>query len=124
MQALRKYLWSHVVDLVFDCFYVSNLVTDQQKSRILSGLKDSADFLGQIARISLKSSVDTSDPEPRLLQIRHFLNEVKRQLELANGLGVMSNSVYQKLSRRTEALLRAFHHPRVDALFANQVTGA
>lgn len=113
MQGLSQYLWSHVADLVFDCFFVAN----HGKGNMLDGLKDCAAWLGQSARYGLRSESRYQDSEPRLLQIRHFLGEIERQLLLANGLGAINDKVYAKLERRTVALIKAFDHPRVKAMF-------
>jgi len=108
-----------VADLVFDCVYVVNLATDKKKRRLLSGLKNSAEFLGEVARYGL-SPQRTSDPEPRLWQIRYFLEEMQRQLLVANGLGALNDRLFDKLQGRTSSLQRAFHHPRLDVLFDQQ----
>lgn len=115
MKKVGNYIWSHVADLVFDCFYLANLSEVRAWNRILLSIKSSADFLAQTVRCGLSQCGPST--EPRLLQARLFLADLKLQLFEAYQLGALSDRVHRNLTRRTDALLQAFHHPQVSALF-------
>ena len=117
MPPLHHTLWAHTADLVFDCFTVAAYGRTPACRRPLATLKAHAGFLGQVARHGLLAPHRRRDPEPRLAQIRHMLGELQAALTLANGVGALPNRPYDALARRTQALLRAFHHPRTERLF-------
>lgn len=115
MHPLAKLLWSHVADLAFDCFYLANVTTDRSRRRLLTRLKDSAEFLSQSAGQGLRWR--RPGGASCLLQIQFLIGDLQRQLLLASGLGALSAIHYEKLSARASALAHAFNHPRVNALF-------
>ena len=112
----ETYLWTHTIDLVFDCYYASNLSPFKQGHTTYVRIKAAAAGLAQHLRSGLRKPA--CPPGRHWLQRTELmLGELKLHLVIARGLGFLSERAFYKLHTRTEKLAGFLANPRVQRRF-------
>ena len=103
---LDKKIWNRVIDLVFDCFFVSHTFPDSQQNWLSRRIRGSSEALiPHIRRDLVHMSMGWLQP-PFFEGSRAFLNDVALHLEIAAGLHFIEADAYNLLVQRLGGLKR------------------